>query len=44
MALTALVLARTLGWWRAGRITALIVAAIATAEAWHTTPRSRPRP
>jgi hypothetical protein len=33
MALTALVLARTLGWWRAGRATALVVAAIATAEA-----------
>jgi divalent metal cation (Fe/Co/Zn/Cd) transporter len=26
----------TLGWWWADRIAALIVAAIAAAEAWHT--------
>lgn len=40
LALTALVLYDT-GWWQAGRVAALIVAAIAAAEAWHTAPRSR---
>jgi divalent metal cation (Fe/Co/Zn/Cd) transporter len=36
LALTALVLYDTLGWWQADRVAALIVAAIAAAEAWHT--------
>ena len=40
-ALTALVLYDTLGWWQADRVAALIVAAIAAAEAWHTAPRHR---
>ena len=31
------------GWWT-DRIAALIVAAIAAAEAWHTAPRRRPHP
>lgn len=44
MALTALVLYHTLGWWWAGRITALIVAVIAAAETWHAAPHRRPRP
>lgn len=41
LALTALALDDTLGWWQADRIAALIVAAIAAAEAWHTAPRRR---
>lgn len=41
LALTALALDDTLGWWQADRITALIVAAIAAAGAWHTAPRRR---
>jgi energy-coupling factor transporter ATP-binding protein EcfA2 len=44
LALTALVLYHTLGWWWADRITALLVAAIAAAEAWHTAPHRHPRP
>ena len=36
LALAALVLNDILGWWQAGRIAALVVAAIAAAEAWHT--------
>jgi divalent metal cation (Fe/Co/Zn/Cd) transporter len=42
LALAALVLYHTLGWWWADRIAALIVAAIAAIEAWHTAPRQRP--
>jgi divalent metal cation (Fe/Co/Zn/Cd) transporter len=41
LALAALVLYHALGWWQADRIAALIVAAIAAAEAWHTVPRQR---
>jgi len=36
LALAALVLYDVLGWWQADRIAALVVAAIAAAEAWHT--------
>ena len=36
LALTALSLYHTLGWWWADRATALIVAAIAAMEAWRT--------
>lgn len=36
LALTAVVLNDTLGWWWADGIAALAVAAIAAAEAWHT--------
>lgn len=36
LALTALGLYHTLGWWWADRAAALIVAAIAALEAWHT--------
>jgi divalent metal cation (Fe/Co/Zn/Cd) transporter len=39
LALTALILYHTLGWWWADRTAALIVAAIAAAEAWQTAPR-----
>ena len=39
LALAALVLYDTFGWWWADRIAALIVAAAAAAEAWHTAPR-----
>jgi divalent metal cation (Fe/Co/Zn/Cd) transporter len=39
LALAALVLYGTLGWWWADRVAALIVAAIAAAEAWRTVPR-----
>jgi divalent metal cation (Fe/Co/Zn/Cd) transporter len=38
LALAALVLYDTLGWWWADRVAALIVAAIAAAEARHTAP------
>lgn len=38
LALTALALYHALGWWWADRASALIVAAIAAAEAWHTAP------
>ena len=41
LALTARVLYDALGWWQADRVAALITAAIAAAEAWHTTPRHR---
>jgi divalent metal cation (Fe/Co/Zn/Cd) transporter len=41
LALAALVLNDALGWWWADRIAALIVAAVAAAEAWHTAPRHR---
>ncbi len=41
LALTALALYDALGWWWGDRIAALIVAAIAAAEAWHTAPRRR---
>ena len=42
LALAALVLFHTLGWWWADRVAALVVAAIAAIEAWHTAPRRRP--
>jgi divalent metal cation (Fe/Co/Zn/Cd) transporter len=42
LALTALVLNDTLGWWWADRVAALAVAAIAAAEAWHTAPHRQP--
>jgi divalent metal cation (Fe/Co/Zn/Cd) transporter len=38
-AFVALMLFHTLGWWWADRIAALIVAAVAAAEAWHTVPK-----
>ena len=38
LALTALALYHTLGWWWADRAAALIVAAIAAIEAWRTAP------
>jgi divalent metal cation (Fe/Co/Zn/Cd) transporter len=41
LALAALVLNDTLGWWWADRTAALTVAAIAAAEAWRTAPRHR---
>jgi divalent metal cation (Fe/Co/Zn/Cd) transporter len=41
LALAALVLYHTLGWWWADRVAALVVAAIAAVEAWHTAPRRR---
>jgi len=41
LALAALALNDTLGWWWADRVAALIVAAIAAAEAWHTAPHHR---
>jgi divalent metal cation (Fe/Co/Zn/Cd) transporter len=41
LALASLALYDTLGWWWADRIAALIVAAVAAAEAWHTYPRRR---
>jgi divalent metal cation (Fe/Co/Zn/Cd) transporter len=43
LALAALALNDTLGWWWADRIAALIVAAVAAAEAWHTAPKRRDR-
>jgi divalent metal cation (Fe/Co/Zn/Cd) transporter len=39
LALVALALNDTLGWWWADRAAALVVAAIAAAEAWQTKPR-----
>ena len=39
LALAALALYDTLGWWWADRIAALVVAAVAAVEAWHTAPR-----
>jgi divalent metal cation (Fe/Co/Zn/Cd) transporter len=44
LALTALGLYRTLGWWWADPAAAVTVAAIAAAEAWHTAPRARLHP
>jgi divalent metal cation (Fe/Co/Zn/Cd) transporter len=41
LALAALVLYHTLGWWWADRVAALVVAAIAAVEASHTAPRRR---
>jgi divalent metal cation (Fe/Co/Zn/Cd) transporter len=41
LALAALVLNDTLGWWWADRVAALIVALIAAIEAWHTAPKHR---
>ena len=41
LALAALVLYHTLGWWWADRVAAVAVAAIAAAEAWHAAPRDR---
>jgi divalent metal cation (Fe/Co/Zn/Cd) transporter len=38
LALTALALYDTLGWWWADRLAALLVAALAATEAWHTAP------
>jgi divalent metal cation (Fe/Co/Zn/Cd) transporter len=42
LALAALALNSTLGWWWADRGAALIVAAVAVAVAWHTAPHHRP--
>lgn len=42
LALAALGLYDTLGWWWADRVAALAVALIALIEAWHTAPRHRP--
>ncbi|MGN6678116.1 MAG: cation transporter, partial [Streptosporangiaceae bacterium] len=39
IALAALALYDAFGWWWADRLAALVVAAIAAAEAWHTAPR-----
>ena len=44
LALAALALNDTLGWWWADRIAALIVAAVAAAETWHTAPRALSHP
>jgi divalent metal cation (Fe/Co/Zn/Cd) transporter len=44
LALVALALYHTLGWWWADRAAALAVAAIAAAEAWHTIPRPGRQP
>lgn len=41
LALAALVLYHALGWWWADRVAALLIAAIAAVEAWHTAPRGR---
>jgi hypothetical protein len=38
----ALALNRALGWWWADRVAALVVAAVAAVEAWHTAPHDRP--
>jgi divalent metal cation (Fe/Co/Zn/Cd) transporter len=43
LALAALALYDALGWWWADRIAALVVAAVAAAEAWHTAPRNHLR-
>jgi divalent metal cation (Fe/Co/Zn/Cd) transporter len=42
LALTALALYHTLGWWWPDPAAALTVAAIAAAGAWHTAPRRHP--
>jgi divalent metal cation (Fe/Co/Zn/Cd) transporter len=39
LALAALALYQTLGWWWADRVAALVVAAAAAAEAWRTVPK-----
>ncbi len=39
LALAALALYDSLGWWWADRIAALVVAAVAASEAWHSAPR-----
>jgi hypothetical protein len=39
LALVSLALSAALGWWWADRVAALIVAAVAAAEAWHTAPK-----
>lgn len=44
LALAALVLYHALGWWWADRATALIVAAVAAVEAWHTKPHRHSPP
>jgi divalent metal cation (Fe/Co/Zn/Cd) transporter len=44
LALAPLVLYDTLGWWQADRVAALIVAAAAAAEAWHTAPERQSPP
>ena len=44
LALTALALYRTLGWWWPDPAAAVTVAAIAAAGAWHTAPRAHPHP
>jgi divalent metal cation (Fe/Co/Zn/Cd) transporter len=41
LALAGLVLYSALGWWWADRVAALVVAAIAAAEAWRTAPGKR---
>ena len=41
LALAGLALYRTLGWWWADRVAALVVAAIAAVEAWRTIRESR---
>ena len=43
LALVALVLYDTLGWWWADRVAALIVAVAAAAEGWHAAPRRQAR-
>jgi divalent metal cation (Fe/Co/Zn/Cd) transporter len=42
LALTGLALYRTLGWWWADRIAALVIATIAAGEAWRTAPIGNP--
>lgn len=39
LALAALALNAALGWWWADRVTALVVAVVAAAEAWRTAPK-----
>lgn len=39
LALAGLVLYDALGWWWADRVAALVIAAIAAAQAWRTAPR-----
>jgi divalent metal cation (Fe/Co/Zn/Cd) transporter len=43
LAFAALALYDTLGWWWADRVAALVVAAIAAAEAWRTVPKRQSR-
>lgn len=42
LALAAMALYHTLGWWWADRLAALAIAVIAGTEAWHTAPRHHP--